>query len=195
MINKTTVREEKRMLRRKYSALRAGIPPHERLEKSRQICESFLNTLAYKHADTVLLYYSINNEVNTHPLIEAILGDGKRVALPVCLENSKMVFRYINSMDTLKKGLFSALEPDDDCEEFTPSPRTICVIPAIAFDRKGYRLGYGKGYYDRYLTDPSIVKIGFCYDALLVDSLPRGRFDLSCDLVITERGVFNTDEK
>ena len=74
------------------------------------------------------------------------------MALPVCLENSKMVFRYIKSLDALKKGLFSALEPDDTCEKFQNSPRTICIIPAIAFDKKGFRLGYGKGYYDRYLA-------------------------------------------
>ncbi len=151
--------------------------------------------MAYRHSDTVLLYYSINNEVDTHPLIDEILRSGKRLALPVCRENGEMIFRYVESLDDLTEGFFSALEPNETCEEFKGARHAVCVIPAIAFDKKGYRIGYGKGYYDRYLTDPSIVKIGFVYDELRVDSLPRGRFDLSSDLVITEKGVFNTGEK
>ncbi len=151
--------------------------------------------MAYTHSDTVLLYYSINNEVDTHPLIDEILRSDKRLALPVCRENGEMIFRYVKSLDDLTEGFFSALEPKETCEEFKGAKHAVCVIPAIAFDKRGYRIGYGKGYYDRYLTDPSIVKIGFVYDELRVDSLPKGRFDLSSDLVITEKGVFNTGEK
>ncbi len=106
-----------------------------------------------------------------------------------------MTFRYLDDISHLTKGIFSALEPDGTCEEFKISKHPVCVIPAIAFDKKGYRLGYGKGYYDRYLSDPSIVKIGFCYDELFVDTLPKGRFDVACDLVITPKGVFSTREK
>ena len=192
---KKNVREEKRALRRKYSALRSSFTKEERSEKSKAICENFLSTKAYEHSDTVLLYYSINSEVDTTGLIDVILKSNKRLALPVCRENGEMHFRYISSREDLTKGFFSAPEPKKDCEEYTSARHPICVIPAIAFDKQGYRLGYGKGYYDRYLTDPSIVKVGFVYDELFVDTLPRGRFDIACDLVITPRGVFNTSEK
>jgi 5-formyltetrahydrofolate cyclo-ligase len=117
------------------------------------------------------------------------------VGKAVCRENGVMTFKYITDVSQLTKGFFSAPEPREDCEEFKGSRHAVCVIPAIAFDRQGYRLGYGKGYYDRYLTDPSIVKVGFAYDELFVDRLPRGRFDLASDLVITPKGVFNTGEK
>lgn len=190
-----TVREEKRALRRKFAAERQAISEKERLEKSKAICDNFLLSMAYDHSDTVLLYYSINSEVDTQELIDRILASGKRLALPVCRENSQMIFRYIESRNDLTKGFFSALEPKAGLEEFKEARHAICVIPAISFDKEGYRIGYGKGYYDRYLTDPSIVKVGFIYDSLFVDKLPRGRFDLSCDLVVTERGVFNTGEK
>ena len=195
MYKSGSVREEKRALRRKFGTMRQEMSQDDRLEKSRAICKGFLSSMAYVHSDTVLLYYSINSEVDTQELIDTILESGKRLALPVCRENSEMVFRYINSRDDLVKGFFSALEPKEGLEEFKEAKHPICVIPAIAFDKEGYRIGYGKGYYDRYLTDPSIVKIGFIYDNLFVDKLPRGRFDLNCDLVITERGVFNTGEK
>ncbi len=193
MYKKSTVREEKRALRRKYSAIRQAIDGSK--EKSRAICANFLGTMSFAHSDTVLLYHSINKEVETTELIKTLLGTEKRVALPVCRENGEMIFRYIKDMSDLTKGFFSAPEPNDTCEEFKGSKHTICVIPAIAFDKKGYRLGYGKGYYDRFLTDPSIVKVGFVYDELFVDSLPRGRFDIACDLIITPKGVFNPDEK
>lgn len=190
---KSTVREEKRALRHKYAAIRQSIADRE--EKSREICKNFLGTMSYAHADTVLLYHSINQEVDTTELIRTLIASDKRLALPVCRENGKMIFRYIMSEDQLTKGFFSAPEPSAECEEFTSSRHAICVIPAIAFDREGYRLGYGKGYYDRFLSDPSIVKIGFVYDELFVDKLPRGRFDIACDLIITPKGVFNTGEK
>lgn len=195
MYKKLTVRDKKKELRRKYSSVRNSIPKSERIEKSKAICENFLKTMTFAHSDTVLLYYSINSEVATHELLETLLKSSKRVALPVCYNNGKMCFRYITDLSQLTSGIFSALEPDKSCEEFVSSKHAVCVIPAIAFDKQGYRLGYGKGYYDRYMTDPSIVKVGFVYDELFVDTLPRGRFDMSCDLVITPKGVFNTREK
>lgn len=193
MYRRSTVREEKRALRHKYAAIRQAIP--NRLEKSRAICANFLGTMSYAHADTVLLYHSINQEVDTTELIKHLIASDKRVALPVCRDNGEMVFRYLDDVSQLTKGFFSAPEPNANCEEFVSSKHALCVIPAIAFDRDGYRLGYGKGYYDRFLTDPSIVKVGFAYDELFVDKLPRGRFDIACDLVITPKGVFNTGEK
>lgn len=195
MYGKSTVRDEKRALRHKYAAIRQAMSKEERLESSRAICKNFLSTMAYAHADVILLYHSINQEVDTTELLKTLISSDKGVALPVCRDNGEMIFRFINSEDDLTKGFFSAPEPNDKCEEFISSRHTLCVIPAIAFDRQGYRLGYGKGYYDRYLTDPSIVKVGFAYDELFVDKLPRGRFDIACDLVITPKGVFNTGEK
>ena len=193
MFRKSTVRDEKRALRHKYAAIRQNLP--DRQEKSRAICENFLNTMAFAHSDTVLLYHSINQEVDTTELIRKIIASDKRLALPVCSDNGKMIFRYLTDECELTKGFFSAPEPSDKCEVFISSKHTLCVIPAIAYDRDGYRLGYGKGYYDRFLTDPSIVKVGFAYDELFVERLPRGRFDIACDLIITPKGVFNTGER
>lgn len=195
MYGKSTVRDEKRALRHKYSAIRQKFSKEEIIEKSRAVCANFLGTMSYAHSDCILLYHSINQEIDTTELLKMLLASDKKVALPVCRDNGEMIFRYITDESQLKKGLFSAPEPNESCEEFKASKHTLCVIPAIAFDKNGYRLGYGKGYYDRYLNDTSIVKVGFTYDELFVDRLPRGRFDIACDLVITPKGVFNTVEK
>ena len=95
--------------------------------------------MAFQHCDTVLLYYSINSEVDTHELIDELLSSDKRLALPVCRENGEMIFRYIKSRDELTTGLFSSLEPKEDCEEFTGAKHAVCIIPAITFDKNGYR--------------------------------------------------------
>jgi len=185
----------KNELRRKYSSQRASIPDQLHHEASEKIAKHFLESDIYKNADTVLMYLSINREVRTRTLVDRILSDGKRLALPVCFDNGKMIFKYIDSRDKLVKGKFSAPEPDDTCEEYRGGVPTVCVIPAIAFDRQGFRLGYGKGYYDRYLSRFDVVRVGFSFEELLVDSLPHGKYDAACDAVITEKGVWFTGEK
>ena len=188
-----TVREEKRALRRKFAAERQAIPEKERLEKSRAICNNFLSSMAYDHSDTVLLYYSINSEVDTQELIDSVLASGKRLALPVCRENSEMIFRYIESREDLTKGFFSALEPKAGLEEFKEARHAICVIPAIAFDKEGYRIGYGKGYYDMFLKDMTALKIGVCHSFQLVDEIPSEPHDIKMDMIVTEREIWSRE--
>ena len=194
-MKKLSVRDEKIILRKKYSSQRSSIPDEYHHDASEKIATLFLESDAYRKSEAVLMYMSINREVRTRALVDRILADGKRLALPVCFDNGRMTFRYITSRDMLVKGKFSAPEPDDTCEEYKGNIPTVCIIPAIAFDRKGYRLGYGKGYYDRYLSRFNVTRVGFCFEELVVDSLPHGRYDAACDLVITEKGVYFTGEK
>ena len=195
MTKKPSLRDLKNELRRIYSSKRAAIDDKRHKEASDAITDLFLSSDIYKSADAVLLYLSINREVRTKNLFEQILKDGKRLALPVCFEKGKMTFRYVTGKECLVKGKFSAPEPSDQCEEYTGGIPTVCVIPAIAFDKNGYRLGYGKGYYDRYLSRFDVVRVGFSFDELFVDSLPHGKYDAACDAVITEKGVHYTVEK
>ncbi len=194
MYKKPSIRDEKNALRKIYSSRRAAIADADHRAFSDLIAESFLSTEEYKSADTVLLYLSINREVRTRGLVARILKDGKRLALPVCFDKGQMTFRYITNKNQLVKGLFSAPEPSAECEEYAGGVPTVCVIPAIAFDKAGYRLGYGKGYYDRYLSRFDVVRVGFSFEELFVDSLPHGRFDAACDVIITEKGVYRPNE-
>lgn len=195
MYRSQNLREIKNALRKTFSSRRAAIPDEEHRLYSNSICDAFMSTEEYKKADAVLLYVSINREVRTKNLIDKILADKKRVALPVCFENGIMEFRYIKSKKDLTRGLFSAPEPNKNCELFTGAQNAVCVIPALSFDVEGYRLGYGKGYYDRYLSGFNVFRVGFCFDALFEENLPRGKFDKKVDMVITEKGVWYTDEK
>lgn len=195
MTKRVSLREEKNALRRIYSSRRAEIDDAYHREASEKIADFFFDSEAYKNAETVLLYLSINREVRTRLMVDRILADGKRLALPVCFDNGRMTFRYITDKSQLVKGKFSAPEPNETCEEYVGNTPTVCVIPAIAFDKAGYRLGYGKGYYDRYLSRFDTVRIGFSFEELFVDELPHGRYDAACDAVITEKGVYYTGEK
>ena len=109
-----------------------------------------------------------------------------------------MDFYYINSLDDVEIGAFGILEPKEslpkyDLEETRPS---IMIIPALSYDKFGYRLGYGRGFYDRYVNRFMGIKAGVCYRAFLKNTpLPRGRFDMAVDYVVTEKGVKLVEKK
>lgn len=189
-----SIRDIKNELRRIYSSKRAKIEDTYHKEASEKIINNFLESSYYKEADVVLLYLSINREVRTRALVDRILKDNKALALPVCFDNSRMCFRYITDKSQLTKGKFSAPEPNDTCPEYKGEGPCVCVIPALAFDKKGFRLGYGKGYYDRYLSKFNVKKVGFCFEELFVESLPHGRYDAASDAIITEKGVYSINE-
>ena len=99
------------------------------------------------------------------------------------------------SLDELTIGSFSVPEPLAEAPLYrNDSSLTVCVIPALAYDGQGYRLGYGKGYYDRFLTDFSGTRIGVGYQMLMLEQVPHNRFDLKADLIVTEKGVRITSE-
>ncbi len=128
------------------------------------------------------------NEVDTLGLIERALADGKRVAVPRCIEGShEMEFYYITGMDDLAPQTFGVLEPvPGRCELVTRYDGSICIVPALAYDRSGFRLGYGAGYYDRFLSRYPHPKIGITYAHNLCKGLWHGRYDVAVDLVVTE---------
>ncbi|MDE6768031.1 MAG: 5-formyltetrahydrofolate cyclo-ligase, partial [Eubacterium sp.] len=101
-----------------------------------------------------------------------------------------MKFYYINSLKDIKTGFFGVREPDTDiCCEVADFNDSICIVPAIAYDKKGYRLGYGKGYYDRFLENFSFISVGLCYNELIMDVLPIGEYDIPVDYIITQDGI------
>lgn len=187
-----TLRDQKNKLRALYKEIRQQYSSVEKARMDELICTHFLSLASYRYADTILLYYPRPDEIDTRPIIQNALQTGKKVALPRCREDSQMDFHMICDLNDLTEGAFHIPEPRIDCPKF--DKQSICksviiVVPGLAYDQKGYRLGYGKGYYDRYLSDISIQSIGFAYSACLTDRLPRGRYDLPVDLIISEKGV------
>ena len=142
---------------------------------------------AIKEAKVILTYASSPIEVDTRWLIKFALSEGKTVAVPKC-EGKNMRFLSIKSLSELTVGSHGVEEPVDG-EEITDFSNSVCITPALRFDEKGYRLGYGGGFYDRFLRNYSGTAIGICYEEFC-GSIPVGEFDISLERVITENGFF-----
>ena len=139
-------------------------------------------------------YVSTPIEVDTRALINHSLKSGKKVAVPRCVPGTReMEFYYINSLDELEKGTFNVDEPNPDkSKAATEFKKSICIVPALCFDKRGYRLGYGGGYYDRFLSKYNGYSIGICYNNCIVPKLIHGRFDRKPDIVVTDKRIFTT---
>lgn len=145
------------------------------------------------HGD-ILIYVSGELEIGTRKLMEYYLKDSKtgicRVLCPKCEKGSNIMHFYvINSFDDLEAGSYGILEPKSYCERVDVFDRPMCIVPALSYDRKGYRLGFGKGFYDRFLADFMGITVGLCCEKCVPDGeLPHEEHDLRVDFVITERG-------
>ena len=187
------LKEQKQELRGSLLKKRENIPEEAKKKMDNKILTLFTSLISYRYSDTLLLYYPTKGEVDTRPLIRSALKAGKRVALPVCHETgSVMEYYFIESEDDLEAGKYGIPAPKQSSRKFVKddvNKSIIIVVPALAFDKEGYRLGYGKGYYDRYVNELSATSIGLVYSDFIMDKLPRGRFDISVDLLVSEKGV------
>lgn len=185
----TEIRVLKRELREKYSAMRDEIAPEKREEFDRKIYDRLIASITYRHSNEILLYASMGSEIDTWRIMESALKAGKKVAFPLCFPDNTMKYYYVESKDDLEEGSFGILEPKKGLTEYVPTTLSLCVVPAIVFDKEGYRIGYGKGFYDRFLSKFPGVKVGLVYSSMIVPKVPRGRYDKHVDIVISERGV------
>lgn len=140
----------------------------------------------YRAADTILLYMARPSEIATSLILHAAFANHKTVALPVCMDQGQMVFRRIASLADVAPGRFGILEPKEDCETVIPDQHTLCVCPALSCDMRGYRLGFGGGYYDRYLADFSGVKAALCYADSMIPRIQEDDFDIKMDVIHTD---------
>ena len=137
-------------------------------------------------AHTLLLYYSLPDEVNTHAYIDQLVAAGKQVLLPVVVDGENMIIREYTGKQDLREGAFHIQEPIG--ELFPPERYTeieLAIIPGMSFDKQGNRLGRGKGYYDRFLAlIPQAYKIGLCFDFQMAETIPTEPTDVRMDLVL-----------
>ncbi len=193
------IRKKKNDIREKYKALRMALNPEVKAIMDEKICNAFISLATYRYASVILLYAPKSDEVNILPIAERALADGKRIAFPRCKpETHDMDYHFITSLDQLEKGSYGLLEPRPELPIYDFANETApgaCIVPALVYDKHGYRLGYGKGYYDRYLGSYSGSKVGMIYSDYIIDSLPRGRFDLNVDFIVTEKGLRVVDGK
>ena len=188
----TDIRAYKNELRRRMKEYRRSLLPEEKSARDREIIQMLEQMPAYRQAGLVLFYVSTPSEIDTHTAIRRALTGGKQVAVPRCIPGTReMEFWLIGSMEDLEPGSFGVLEPKTaQCIKLErPSRSSACILPGLAFDRYGHRLGYGAGYYDRFLARYPGKRIGLCYDACLLPRLSHGRFDLPVHWILTESGA------
>lgn len=184
--------EQRRSLRK----IRDGIPPEIRKLKSFDISKKFLNSEKYMSAETVMLYISFGSEPDTLGILDRVVSDGKKLAVPMCDSvNCEMTVFGADSLSQLKPSSYGILEPAQELIEsgalksVNSSEIDLVVVPGLGFDKYGYRIGYGKGYYDRFLNGFAGDTVGLCFKECLLDEICRDDFDIRVDTVITDSNV------
>lgn len=162
---------------------RASLLPKVEAE---ELLERFAQLPQVLSANTVMVFCGVGREPDTAPLIRTLLERGQRVALPVCLPGRKLEARVITDESQLVPGKFGIPEPDYSCPAVPRSEIDAILVPGLMADREGYRLGYGGGYYDRWLAGYEGFTAMVCPQERLVDSLPREEFDHPVALVLTD---------
>ena len=183
---------EKSELRKIYKDKRRKLTANEKALLDKAVQKRFLESYDYKNCRNILLYVSGEIEVDTHLIMDFSFGR-KNVYCPKCHSRDiGMDFYKINSIDQLEKGMYGIYEPCDGLPEWEKSDceNTIIVVPGLSFDKKGYRLGFGKGYYDRFLEDFQALKIGLCYENCLCENLPADKNDVKTDKLVTEKMIY-----
>lgn len=185
------IRQRKRELRAKYKRTRASIPADLKTELDRRLTGKFLSLEEYKECKTLFAFVSSAIECDTSKIIGDALSSGRRLAVPKCGEISgEMDFYYITSLSDLEKGKFGILEPiPEKCQKAEDLSTGLCIVPGLCFDLEGYRIGFGKGYYDRFLQKFGGVTVGICYYKCIQNSLPTGGYDKPVDILVTERFI------
>lgn len=184
------IRKYKQDIREKSRERRKNTPPDVRAEQDRKISENVRRLHQYNPCSTLLIYMSTPIEVDTKRIIENAWADGKRVAVPRCIPDTRLMeFYYINSFDDVEPGMFGVLEPKQELPMVENFDGCLMIVPAMQFDINGYRLGYGKGYYDRYMSRFTGVSAGLCYIEELRRHMYHGRYDKPVDIIVTDRCI------
>ncbi len=185
------LRVYKKELRGEMRAIRSGMNQPLKAEKDRLIFQRLIRLSQYRSAACIVTYVSTEGEVDTRALMNRAWQDGKKVAVPRCVPGTRLMdMYYINSMDDLEAGMFGILEPRTSCQRCRSWEDCLCIVPAFCNDKKGYRLGYGGGYYDRFLSQFTGITLGINYSECVRDEIQHGRYDIPINMLLTERDKF-----
>jgi len=185
---------KKEDIRKKILSLRDSLTEEEMESKSELIQERLFNLPEFKKARTVLFYVSTRNEVKTEKMIKSALKQGKRIIVPITdVKERKLLFSELKDFDKeLETGTFNILEPKK--EFFRPVSQEdidFIIVPGIAFDKDGDRIGYGMGFYDKFLSSlkKQVPTVGLAYEFQVVNDIPVHDKDVTVYKVITEKRI------
>ena len=174
---------DKKKLRRSIRERKRAMTEEEIVSRSEKLGELFLSSEAYKNAKTIYGYLPYNQEVRTVPMLEQALKDGKRVAVPKCY-GDEMKFIFMDDLSKVEKGYAGIPEPiaDDPVADDTTA---LVLMPGMAFDPQGHRIGYGGGFYDKFLAaEPNHPTLALCYEFQMLPQLETEAHDIPVDYVI-----------
>lgn len=187
-MSSSDLKSQKKAVRKHFLQVRSNISDQEKNKANQRIFESVIELDQFKSAETIHIYASMEerNEVDTFHLIEYSLEAGKKVLVPVMQKDAKLIHCEIDSINSFEKNSWGVPEPIDQTPAESCNPDVI-FVPMVAGDLEKNRIGYGKGYYDRFLESVSGTKIGLLFEKQLsTKNLPTGPFDVALDLLITE---------
>ncbi len=178
--------QHKKTLRQSLLKTRQSLSPGQWQKQSQSLCHQLKTLPLFEAAETILAYFSFRQEPDLSPLF---LNLEKRWGFPRCVEKS-LIWHYWQPTDPLCQGKFGLLEPDPNSPQINPTTVDLILVPAIACDSQGYRLGYGGGFYDRLLSQPewsSIPTVGIIFDFAYLPQLPREKWDQPLHNICTEK--------
>lgn len=181
---------DKKDLRNLFLQKRKSIDVNAKAKKDIEISRRICDLNCFKNARQVLVFSSGKDEFDTRYIIERCREQGKRTFFPRCLDkNGNMEFMKVDCLGDLAFGMYGILEPTQVCKRYKQLDGDIVIVPALAVDRAFNRLGYGKGYYDRFLKDFNGVSICPCYEELISDTVPTDNHDIKVSIIVTDKEV------
>ena len=185
------IAEQKKQLRKQCRLTRQALPESDRLFASQQICNRIANLHQFKEARVVLTYMPIKSEVDLRPLFESHPQITWVIPRILAEPEHGMLF-HVYDPNLLVYHPFGMAEPSRNSAAVAPGEIQLALVPGLAYDRQGWRLGYGGGYYDRFLKDFPGISLGVVYEKLVLENLLRGIYDIPVNGVVTEMGLYTT---
>lgn len=180
---------DKKELRKKYTKIRGEI--QNRDEKNQKIRENLKNLEIYKKARSVFIFISYKSEVDTKKIIDGILEDGKKLLVPL-VKGPEMIAVEVKGIEDLKANKMGILEPKSGEEVLDVD---LTITPGLAFDREGYRLGYGGGYYDKFFAKVETIRMGIAYSDQFVEKVIHEDYDEPLDYLLTDESLIEFDQR
>ena len=186
--------EDKKKIRKEVLALRNALPRAKVELMSRNICRRFTRLPVAQDCSSVMIFLSFGSEINTDYIIKWLWQQKKRVLVPLCKpETREMDVIPITTFADVEPGYFGIREPKRGLHPpVAKAVIDLVVVPAVAFDRRGYRVGYGGGYYDRFLADMDTPKIGLAFSCQIIPEAPINKYDKAVDGIVTEDEYIKT---
>ena len=184
---------DKKEVRSFVLAKRAELHEEARKKKSLDIQNIVLAMPELIQAQTIMLFMDFRNEVETDRLVHYVLNAKKRLVLPRCASEGELILYHVQDLEeNIEIGKWGIREPKEDCPRITPQEIDFVLVPGVAFDKDGNRLGYGGGYYDRFMKKlrGHVPRIGVAFQCQIVDHIPTEPFDLKITTMVTEKGIY-----